>query len=70
MDTIIDFKKKHDYLADKVRKMLAAQKAYFKSNKDFQLLKVSKALEKEVDDLVNPKPPEAPTLFSEEFLGR
>lgn len=69
-DTTIDYKLKHDHLAKKVKEMLAAQKAYFKSNKDFQLLKVSKALEKEVDELVNPKPPQAPTLFSEEFLGR
>lgn len=52
MDSEIKYLK----LAEKVRQMLAAQKAYFRSNKDFQLLKVSKAIEKEVDEMVNPKP--------------
>lgn len=51
----IDYQKKYEHLAGKVRDMLAAQKAYFKSNKDFHLLKKSKAIEKEVDDIVNPK---------------
>lgn len=52
----MDAEMRYLHLAQKVRDMLAAQKAYFKSNKDFQLLKVSKAIEKQVDDLVNPKP--------------
>lgn len=39
-----------------VRDMIDAQQAYFKSNKDYQLLKVSKAIESEVKELVNPKP--------------
>lgn len=58
---------KYLQLADKVRKMLAAQKAYFRSNKDFQLLKVSKALETEVNDIVNPKPSSQASI---EWLGR
>lgn len=49
---------KYHKLAEKVRAMLAAQKAYFRSRKDFQLLKVSKAIESEVDEMVNPKKPE------------
>ena len=59
---------KHDNLVDKVKKMLAAQRAYFKSNKDIQLLKVSKALEREVDDIVNPKQKEQQSLF--EYLAK
>jgi len=63
----IELQRRHDFLVDKVRKMLAAQKAYFKSNKDIQLLKISKALEKEVDDIVNPKPVSQAQL---DFLAR
>ncbi|HEX7906247.1 MAG TPA: hypothetical protein VF487_20375 [Chitinophagaceae bacterium] len=63
----IFYQKKYDHLADKVRKMMAAQKAYFKSNKDIQLLKLSKAIEKEVDEIVNPKPVSQAQL---DFLGR
>jgi hypothetical protein len=51
-----DFQLRYMKLADLVRNMLAAQKAYFRSNKDMQLLKKSKALEAEVDAIVNPKP--------------
>ncbi len=61
---------KYNKLAEKVRTMLAAQKAYFRSNKDFQLLKVSKEIEKEVDEMVNPKPQTQQSFFSDEFLGR
>lgn len=61
---------KYNKLVDKVKKMMAAQKAYFKSNKDFQLLRISKALEKEVEDMVNPKPQTQQNLFNDEFLGR
>ena len=50
------FKLRYMQLAEKVRKMLEAQKAYFRSGKDIRLLKISKALEAEVDGLVNPKP--------------
>lgn len=62
-----DYQLKYMHLCDKVRKMLAAQKAYFRSNKDVQLLKVSKALESEVDAIVNPKPQ---TQAEFEFLAR
>ena len=43
-------------LKDKVRKMLEAQKAYFRSNHDKQKLMIAKSLEKEVTELVDPKP--------------
>ncbi len=46
---------RHEYLVRKVKEMLEAQQAYFKSGKDFQLLKKSKAIEKEVRDIVFPK---------------
>lgn len=49
-----DYKKKYDQLAGKVRVMLTTQKSYFKT-KNIDLLKTAKALEKEVDELVNPK---------------
>lgn len=45
----------YNFLFEKVKKMLDAQQAYFKSNKDIQLLKVSKAIEKEVKDFIQPK---------------
>lgn len=61
---------KYNKLAEKVREMLAVQKAYFKSNKDFQILKRSKALEAELDEMVNPKPKVQQSFFSDEYLGR
>jgi hypothetical protein len=60
-------KRKNKLLSTKVRDMLATQKAYFKSNKDTQLLIKAKALEKEVDDIINPKPMSQAQM---EFLGR
>lgn len=51
-----DFKIRYMQLRDKVREMLDAQQAYFRSHKDFQLLKKSKAIETEVKDLVSNKP--------------
>lgn len=54
---------KYNHLSDKVRKMLAAQKAYFKSNKDIQLLKIAKALEAEVNDIINPQQKQQQNLF-------
>lgn len=60
---------KYNKLADKVRAMLAAQKAYFKSGKDFQKLRVSKAIEAEVDAMVNPKTPPV-SQGTLEWLGR
>lgn len=47
---------KYNRLAGRVRRMLAAQQAYFKSDKDPQLLREAKALEAEVNNIVNPKP--------------
>lgn len=58
---------KYNRLADKVRKMLAAQQAYFKSNKDIRLLKISKAIEAEVNEMVNPKPVSQTTI---DWLGQ
>ena len=51
-----EIKLRYNKLAGLVREMLATQQLYFKSNKDFQLLKKSKALEAQVNDIVNPKP--------------
>lgn len=64
-----DFQKKYDHLADKVRRMMSAQKAYFKSDKDIQLLKLAKQLEKEIDEIVNPKPQQQGSLPFE-FLAQ
>ena len=58
---------KYNRLANNVRRMLAAQKAYFKSNKDIRLLKISKAIESEVDEIVNPKPVSQSTI---DWLGQ
>jgi hypothetical protein len=57
-----DYKLRYLKLAEKVRQMLAAQKAYFKSGKDYQMLMASKKLEKEVDEIVNPKPSSQATI--------
>ena len=50
------FKVKHKHFTNKVKEMMDCQQAYFKSNKDFQLLKKSKMLEAEIRDIINPKP--------------
>jgi hypothetical protein len=63
----LELQRRHDYLIDLTRKLLAAQRAYFKSNKDQQLLMKSKAIEKELDEFVNPKPVTQAQL---DFLGR
>lgn len=63
-----DFKVKYEILAKKVTDMLDTQQAYFKSNKDIQLLKKSKALEADVRAFINPKTSEQTSLF--EFLAR
>jgi len=62
-----ELKRRYDYLVDLTRKLLAAQKAYFKSNKDHQLLMKSKAIERELDEFVNPKPVSQAQL---DFLAR
>lgn len=62
-----ELNRRYGYLVDLTRKLLAAQRAYFKSNKDVQLLKKSKAIEKELDDFVNPKPVSQAQL---DFLAR
>jgi hypothetical protein len=46
---------RYNLLSSKVKDLLDAQQAYFKSNKDFQLLRKSKALEQEVRNLITPK---------------
>lgn len=52
----------------KVAEMLDCQQKYFKSNKDYQLLKTAKALEAEVRELITPKPVKV-SQASMEFLG-
>lgn len=66
--TTEEIQARYNHLADKARKMLTAQRAYFKSNKDFQLLKIAKSLEKEVDELINPTQKQQQDLF--EFLAK
>jgi len=51
-----EVKAKYKNLSDKVRKMLELQQSYFKSKKDWQIFKAAKAMEGEVDAIVNPKP--------------
>lgn len=47
----------HMKFKDKVKKMLDAQQAYFKSNHDKQKLMIAKSLEKQVRDFIDPPPP-------------
>lgn len=64
-----ELQRKYEHLKKKVGEMLDCQQAYFKSNKDFQLLKKSKGLEKEVRELINPKQTNQ-TELSFEFLAQ
>lgn len=63
--------KKYEALVEKVRQMRSYQQAYFRS-RDHNDLKRSKALEKEVDNIINPKPEQnrQGSFFNEDFLGR
>jgi hypothetical protein len=63
-----DFKVKYEILVKKITDLLDTQQAYFKSNKDIQLLKKAKALEADVKKFINPKLSEQTSLF--EFLAR
>lgn len=63
-----DYKWRYEFLANKVRKLLEAQKMYYKSKKDIQLLKISKALEKEVTDIINPEQKQQQAYL--DFLAR
>jgi len=56
------------HLKDKVRKMLAAQKEYFRSKGDKQKLMIAKSLEKEVTEMIDPKQKAQQSLF--EWLGQ
>lgn len=69
MSNEFEYEKKYYKLKDLVTKMLDAQQAYFKSNKDIQLLKKSKAIEQEVRELINPKQ-QAQSTLPFEFLAR
>jgi hypothetical protein len=62
-------KLKYKKLRDKIVEVLDCQQAYFKSRKDFQLLKKSKTLETELREMINPKPkPQGSLPF--EFLAQ
>ena len=50
-------------LKDEVRKMLAAQKEYFRSGKDKQKLMIAKSHEKKVSEMIDPPAPKGKTLF-------
>ena len=50
-----DFKIKYMRLSEKVKVMIATQKEYFRTKK-LSTLHKCKALEKEVDEMINPKP--------------
>lgn len=56
-------------LKDKVKKMLAAQKEYFRSKGDKQKLIIAKNLEKEVSEMVDPQPKAQQSLFND-WLGQ
>jgi hypothetical protein len=45
------------HFKDKVRKMMEAQAAYFRSNHDKQKLVIAKSLEKQVKDMLDPPEP-------------
>lgn len=65
---------KYNHLADKVRKMMKSQEDYLSSGRsgqrDIRKLMIFKSLQKEVNELLNPKPKPQARLFDDEFLGR
>ena len=63
-----DYKWRYEYLANKVRRMLEVQKMYYKSKKDIQLLKLAKALEKEITEIINPEQKQQQAYL--DFLAR
>lgn len=63
-----DYKWRYEYLANKVRRMLEVQKMYYKSKKDIQLLKLTKALEKEINEIINPEQKQQQAYL--DFLAR
>lgn len=64
-----EMKLKYKKLKDKAAEVLDCQQAYFRSRKDYQLLKKSKALEAELLEMINPKPnPQGSLSF--EYLAR
>lgn len=48
------YRLKYEQLQRKVKEWMEAQRLYYKSNKDHQLFRKSKAIEQEVEKLVNP----------------
>jgi hypothetical protein len=60
----------YEYLKKKIIEMLDCQQAYFKSNKDFQLLKKAKALETEIRILCTQTKTQQQSIFNDEFLGK
>ena len=63
-----DYKWRYEYLANKVRRMLEVQKMYYKSKKDIQLLKLTKALEREINEIINPEQKQQQAYL--DFLAR
>lgn len=64
-----DYKLKYEHLCKMVLGMLDMQQLYFKT-KDYQVLAKSKAMEKELREIITPKPVKQTSFFTEEFLGR
>ncbi|MCZ2397100.1 MAG: hypothetical protein LC100_11225 [Chitinophagales bacterium] len=64
----MDAQYKYDKLKAAVQKMMAAQKDYFRSNRDKQKLIIAKNLEREVESLVSDRPEQQPELF--DWLAR
>jgi hypothetical protein len=65
----INYQKLYTTLKEGVSKMRLYQQAFFKS-RDPADLRRAKALEKEVDEMIHPKPQQQQSLFTDEFLGR
>lgn len=61
--------KEYAAFKQRVKEMLEAQQAYFKRGKDIHLLKASKAIEKEVRDLITP-PVVKVAQATMDFLGQ
>lgn len=62
-DRVQELEIKYMQLKDKVKKMLSAQKEFYKSKGDKQKLIIAKRIEKEVTELIDPEIKPQQSLF-------
>lgn len=63
-------KKENQFLKSKILEMFDAENAYYKSSKDYHLLKTWKAKAAALKEYISPKQKLQQTIFTQEFLGQ